>query len=359
MKKSLILYLILFLNPLASHLAREAFEYNKIAYNISNKNSSLYDTSFLITYSTSLLFNGFISGKISNIKYKILHLEIAVVGSSITIYIFNYIYKYNIVVWNIHAFFTSALWPVSFSLAIPIFDSPIIKCLWTLNGPFGEYIIQFINIKYNYLQSIFYILCFILNLFVPFMYKCQTITPSDNNINISLLNKKNTFNYTKLFTLIILSFNIKFITYSTSNWLPNIDKSLYNYYSLFSIFGTILVGIKSEIFKKHNILLILLTSSNAIIYVINIKINIINNNIIYAIFGILLSEISTMISILICEKNNYLVNSLSLMTSILDFTGTIGNSLLQLIVYNNLQIYLTISSFNLFLFSFILNCHRN
>ena len=95
-------------------------------------------------------------------------------------------------------------------------------------------------------------------------------------------------------------------------------------------------------------IVLLLTICIIIIYTINYTSNYINN-IIYGFIGIILSELSTIISILICEKNSKLVGGLALMTSILDFSGTICNAFLQLYVYNNLNLYLTISTYSFFI----------
>jgi len=380
------LIIILFLSPLASHCAREYFAYNKpyfkLKYNINDEKLALFDLTFMITYSFSLLINGYICNNLKSIKFKILHLNIALFGCSISFLLFTY--YFNILIWFIHAIFTSALWPISFSISIENINNNLIKCLWTLNGPIGDYLSTFISHKYNYIISLIYILCLILNILIFYIKNNHILFNYFNNnenlenssfINyvdydsftfLTNLNSSNKFlqicknikkyfklpenKYLKLLNLIFISFYIKTITYSTSNWLPNINNNLYNYYSLFTIFGTLLIGIKTLYIKKINILLIILCYLLFFIYFIQFFIPIVNHKFIYGIIGILQSEISTLISILICEKNKDLVNGLALMTSIMDFSGTIGNALMQLLVFNNLELYLMFFSGLLALF---------
>ncbi len=388
------LTIVLFFSPLASHCAREYFAYNKpyfkIEYNINDKKLALYDSTFMITYSSSLLINGYICNSFKTEKFKIIHLNFALVGSSLSFLIFTH--YFNILIWLVHAFFTSALWPICFSLSIENINNNFIKCLWTLNGPIGDYLATFISYKNNYLISIIYLLCFTLNIFfstikynfilcktcknleteemqegVERNYFIDYINYSDIlllvNSNSSIINYiksskcikfiKNIIlknKYFKLLNLILISFYIKTITYSTSNWLPSVNKELYSYYSLFTIFGTLLIGIKTLYIKKFNILLVFLCYILFLLYFIQAFIPIVKYSFIYGLIGILQSEISTLISILICEKNKDLVNGLALMTSIMDFSGTIGNALMQVIVFNNLELYLTIFSGLLALF---------
>lgn len=266
------------------------------------------------------------------------------------------------------------------SLSIQYIDNNFIKCLWTLNGPFGDYIATFISYKYNYLIPLIYSLCFVLNIFIFYIKKdCKLcnyfienieetnyfIDYSNYNDFIFLTNYNSNKiikiykilknKYLKLLNLIFISFYIKTITYSTSNWLPSVNKELYNYYSLFTIFGTLLIGIKTLYIKKFNIVLIFLCYILFILYIIQAFIPIVKYGFVYGLIGILQSEISTLISILICEKNKDLVNGLALMTSIMDFSGTIGNALMQLIVFTNLEVYLTIFSGLLALFVTIIH----
>lgn len=417
----------LFFSPFASHCAREYFAYNKpyfkIQHNITDEKLALYDSTFMITYSCSLLINGYISNVLKVDKLKIIHLNIALVGSSLSFLVFTY--YFDILIWLLHAFFTAALWPISFSLSIQYIDNNFIKCLWTLNGPCGDYLATFISCKYNYLIPLIYSLCFALNIFFSSIKHdfvlCKTckrckrckienccirndenidnIENGDNrehrqeinnfvdyfnfsdfplltNFNgssssltsissyrsISKIFKNSIFKnsifknkYFKLLNLILISFYIKTITYSTSNWLPSVNKELYNYYSLFTIFGTLLIGIKTLYIKKFNIVLIFLCYILFLLYIIQSFVPIVKYWFVYGLIGILQSEISTLISILICEKNKDLVNGLALMTSIMDFSGTIGNALMQLIVFTNLELYLTIFSGLLALFVTIIH----
>lgn len=66
----------------------------------------------MITYSCSLLINGYICNTLRGEKLKIIHLNIALIGSSLSFLVFTH--YFDILIWLIHAFFTSALWPISF-----------------------------------------------------------------------------------------------------------------------------------------------------------------------------------------------------------------------------------------------------
>ena len=115
-----------------------------------------------------------------------------------------------------------------------------------------------------------------------------------------------------------------------------------NYYSLYSILGTSIIGLIILYYKNFNKLFLILRFYIIIFYIIKQQ-----NIIVYILLGIGLSIISTLISILICEKNKDLIGGLALMTSLMDFSGTIMNALMQLIVYNNYYNYLIISSITL------------
>lgn len=386
-KINTIIYIILFFNPLSSHIARENFEYHKIDYNMTNDKLSYYDTTFLITYSSGVLINGIICSKIRDLNYKIIHLQIALISSGISNYLF-YIHNYNIIIWNIHAFFTSALWPISFSISLPLLSNNFLKCLWTLNGPIGEYFACYIDLNHYYLPSVIYFICFFCNFFIfianyhnknlnnLILYISEIINTLNNDYNENLITVNtnnellltNYYQYnlcrnsllkkiTKVILILLLSFHIKFLSYSTSNWLPNINKELYTFYSLFNIIGTVIIGIKTYYFTKINRILFILSSCLISIYIINIASIIgiiprnIFNNYIYSILGILLSEISTLVSILLCDKNYELVGGIAIMTGLMDFSGTIVNALMQLVVYQNFYLYMLIFSCNLFILS--------
>ena len=59
-------------------------------YNLTNYDLSLYDSSFLLTYSTSLLGNGILCNRLQSLNYKILHLQIFLL--ILSFYFFSYFF---------------------------------------------------------------------------------------------------------------------------------------------------------------------------------------------------------------------------------------------------------------------------
>lgn len=327
--------IILFFYPFFSHTLRQGFECTK------NINDAIYDTSFMITYSLSVLFYGFISDYYKITKYLLIYSLFCCVILSLLLYYFDY----TIILWNINAHFHSILWPICYKLIFKKKYNPFIKSIWSLNGPIGD-LIGCYFFKRQYYNSIALLICLILTYFID--------NDNDNKINKQLLIpitdsviqlEQNSNKLIKIlfYFIILLTINLKIMTYSISNWLPLIGN--YNYYNYGTIIGTILTGVLLNITTK--IEFICLINSIILFFIFYFKLN-------YILIGIFISICNTNVSLFMCEKCNKHTYGLSTMTAILDFSGTIITAFLQLIAYTNYNLLLFYSSISLMCLFFII-----
>ena len=369
----------LFFLPFSTLVVRQDFANNKFdllaKYNLTISEVAVYDSTFLLWFSISLILNGFISSRLMTTTYKLIHLLVSVAGCLIFILVFydpNTSKEDSLLSWNLHAIFLASIWPISFSLISPIIKNNFIKCIWTANGVVGQYSAYFINLLFP--TYLLYVFCAFLNVVLIILYYLydQGIEQGEGTVIEPVLDINRNINpnpertltivkrvkrpYAILTCTCLMMCPIKFISSSISNWLPSKNHDLYQLYSLSTFLGTVYVGVTTSWFKSYDLLFFLLLTCQIIVYQIGFSFGLFDHTVIWFFIGFAFGSISTLQEILICEKNAAYLgkgNKIALMTSLMSFIGNVGNAIIQNYVYMDLNLYIVVFGYVLFGVAFV------
>ena len=375
----------LFFFPFSTLVVRQDFANNKFhflaKYNLTISEIAVYDSTFLLWFSVSLIFNGFISSYLISTTSKLIHLLISILGCLFFIIVFYEPItnkELSLFSWNLHAIFIASIWPISFSLISPIIKNNFIKCIWTANGVLGQYSSYFINQLFP--TYLLYVFCAFLNvvLIILDLYSdkrrdkrsseeqreeeedtitnvIEPVIDQESDLTLTII-KQVKRPYAIMTCVCLMMCPIKFISSSISNWLPNKSHDLYQLYSFSTFVGTVYIGIITNWFKCYDLLFFLLLTGQIIIYQIGFSCGIFDNTVIWFFIGFAFGSISTLQEIFICEKNAIHLgkgNNIALMTSLMSFIGNIGNAIIQNYVYRELNLYIVVFGYVLFGMAFI------
>jgi len=372
----------LFFFPFSSLVVRQDFANNKFdilaKYNLTISEIAVYDSTFLLWFSVSLIVNGFISSCLMRTTYKLIHLSISIFGCLLFIVVFyepDTDKEDSLLSWNLHAIFLAPVWPISFSLISPMIKNNFVKCMWTANGVIGQYLAYFINQLFP--TYLLYVVCAFLNVVLIILYfyndkpreeeeaeagtltnVIQPVLDIDNPVIVQTLTivKLVKRPYAILTCTCLMMCPIKFISSSISNWLPSKSRDLYQLYSFTTFVGTVYVGVITYWFKCYELLFFVLLTGQIIVYQIAFSFCLFDHTVIWFFIGFAFGSVSTLQEILICEKNAVYLgkgNNIALMTSLMSFIGNVGNAIIQNYVYMDLNLYIVVFGYVLFGMAFV------
>lgn len=351
----IIIIVVSILLPLLSHIIRQAVS-------CSNIMKPYEYTTFMIVYSVSMFMHGLWIDTKSVILIKIL-LLLFNITFIVSIVVHTFATHMFLVAWSFHAVPASFMWPFAYKLVNEKKRSKTLLVLWSLQGNIGDYLGCFYSIfDVPILYNPMTIVITTVNIITLFMVPIRTTDISEHNENAESLfdplfetnrNRRNASFH--LLITIFASCCIKTMTYSSSNFLPQLHLK-YSSYAIGGIFGTLCSGILADI-KISRISLHISSIFLLVFCIFSIHSNYVwSNHYFSALFGCFSAFSSSMLSICICTDIADRTEKHGRTTAIIDSVSTIFAACIQLFMCRpqNFVVVQTISSVLLCIMTMIL-----
>ena len=317
-----MLIVVSFVLPLVSHVFRQAVACAKSGI------PTIAFGAFLYSYASSMLLNALYIDTLTHTKTRVVLLCFGV-SFVLCVVVQKFAAPYFVVVWCIHAFFSSFLWPMSFRLVNLKPRSKIFLVLWSLQGNVGDLCGCRFDVFDNPFSTpsvaigVTCTACLLFAIVVLSQKAIQTESLFDDRADAS----QSRFD---LVVVCVASFCIKSMTYSASNFMP-ILKLPFTSYAVGSTIGTLMAGVcadaKLTLRSLSLVVLCLLVQTVA-----GFRTHLWKLTWFGVVFGTSTSYVSSMLSICMCTDIASRTKRYGKVTGCIDSIATLGAGTLQLVV---------------------------